>query len=139
MDRDDKIGRTRFAEPPPPPGYDLKPREDKASRTWRMLAHLSALLGYVGVPLGWILGPLLVWLFKKNDYLEVDMHGREAMNFQISWFIWGIIAALSIFILIGFLLVPLIAVANIVLTIVGAVKADRGELYRYPLTIRFFK
>jgi len=111
----------------------------KETNTWAMFTHLSALSGYVGVPFGHIVGPLILWLIKKDQNPVLDAHGKEALNFQISSVIYGIVAFLSIFVLIGFVLLPAVVIANLVLTIVGAIKANNGELYRYPCTIRFLK
>ena len=112
---------------------------DKDTNTWAMFTHLSALSGWIGVPFGHIVGPLILWLIKKDQSPVLDAHGREALNFQISSVIYGIIAAILLIVLVGFVLVPIVVVGNIVLTIVGAIKANNGELYRYPLTIRFLK
>jgi len=104
-----------------------------------MLCHLSALVAYIGVPLGHVIGPLVVWLIKKDQYSLVDDQGKEALNFQISVTIYGIAAGLLIFLLIGFVLLPAVIIFDLVMTIVGAVKANQGIAYRYPLCIRFVK
>lgn len=104
-------------------------------RTWEVLCHLPPLLGYV-FPLGWIIGPLIVWLLKKAEYTSVDTHGREVMNFQISWLIYAVACIPLCFVVIGFFLLILLAVAGVVLSILGAVRASSGTLYRYPLTLR---
>jgi uncharacterized Tic20 family protein len=69
----------------------------------------------------------------------VDAHGKESLNFQISMTIWTILAGLSMLAVIGFLLLPVAVVTNVVLVIIASIKASNGELYRYPLTIRFLK
>jgi uncharacterized protein len=114
------------------------PALQKPDRTWDILCHLSALAGFV-VPLGNIFGPLVIWLIKKDQISSADAHGKESLNFQISMTIYGIVAALSIFAIIGFVLLPAVLIANLILIIVAAVKASNGEFYRYPLTIRFLK
>lgn len=101
-----------------------------------MACHLAALFGYV-VPLGWILGPLVVWLVKRNEFPFVDDQGKESLNFQITIIIYGIVSFLLCFLLIGFLLLFLLAIFHIVMVVVAAVKASSGQSYRYPLTIRF--
>jgi uncharacterized Tic20 family protein len=129
-----------------PPFQPINPTADQSStRAWEVLCHLSAAAGFI-VPFGNIIGPLIVWLVKRGESLGVDAHGKESLNFQISWTIYGAIlgaltAALWI-ILIGFLFVPVLIigfVAMVILTVIGAVKASNGQLYRYPLTIRFLK
>ena len=109
--------------------------EDKQ---WGMLAHLSAFSGFL-IPFGNIGGPLLVWLLKKDGSPFIDDQGKESLNFQISMTIYMIVAALSAFVLIGFLLFPLVLLMWLVLTIVASVRASNGEPYRYPATIRFFQ
>ena len=107
------------------------------NRNWDVLCHLAALAGFIGIPLGNVIGPLVVWLIKKDEIPSVNQHGREALNFQISMTIYTIIAAFSFFIAIGIILFPAILLTNLILLIIAAVKANKGEFYRYPLTIRF--
>jgi uncharacterized protein len=107
-------------------------------KNWAMACHLAAFAGWV-IPLGWILGPLTVWLIKRNQFWLVDEQGKEALNFQISLMIYGIIAGILCLILIGFLLLIALAVLQIVLVIIAAIKVSNGEHYRYPLTIRFIR
>ncbi len=107
-------------------------------RTFGMLAHLLALSGYI-IPFGNIIGPLVIWLIKKDQSWFVDDQGKESLNFQISIIIYAIIAGLSIFVLIGILLLPAVWLAGLVLTIIGGIKASEGVIYRYPLTIRLIK
>ena len=117
--------------------YDYLP-PNRDSRTMSMICHLSSFAGALGiVPFGNIVVPLIIWLVKKDDPF-VDHHGREVLNFQISIFIYTIIAAVLCFVLIGFLLLPIVMLANLILTIVAAIRAKDGERYQYPMTIRFF-
>ena len=108
----------------------------KDERLWGMLAHVLALSGYIGVPLGNLLAPLVIWLVKKDQSQFVADQAKESLNFQISLTIYAIISGLSILVLIGIVLLPLVLFAGAILTIVAAVKANNGEFYRYPLTIR---
>ncbi|MBC2962014.1 DUF4870 domain-containing protein [Nocardioides deserti] len=82
------------------------------------------------------LGPLLVMLIKGNQSGYVRAQAVESLNFQLSILIYGIVAFVLAFVLIGFLLLPIVGLIWLVFTIVGSVKASNGELYRYPLTIR---
>lgn len=107
--------------------------------TMAMLCHLLSLLGFIGVPLGNIVGPLIVWLMKKDDDPFVDATGKEVLNFQISATIYGIICALLFLIFIGIILLPILIIAVVIYTIIGAVKAKEGQLYHYPFAIRFLK
>lgn len=110
---------------------------DKDAKKWGMLCHLSALLGLVLVSFGHILGPLLVWLLKRDDHHFIDEQGKESLNFQISMTIYFVVAGLLMFVLIGFFLILILAVANVILVIIASVEAYKGRGYRYPLTIRF--
>ncbi|HET6546659.1 MAG TPA: DUF4870 domain-containing protein [Rhodanobacteraceae bacterium] len=107
-------------------------------RMWATFAHLSALLGFV-IPFGSVLGPLVVWLIKKDQMPLVDDQGKEALNFQITMVIAFIVCCILIFVLIGFLLMFVVALFDLIMVIIAAVRANNGEHYRYPLSIRFIK
>jgi len=105
-------------------------------KNWAMGVHLAGLAGLLGIPFGNVLGPLIIWLLKKDEMPFVNRAGREAINFQISMTIYFFIGGILYFILIGFLVIPLLILAYLVLTVVGAIKAKDGEHYRYPFTLR---
>ncbi len=109
---------------------------DKTARNWAVAAHLSGLSLYLGIPFGNILGPLVVWLIKKDESPYAEQQAKEALNFQISLTIYGIVAALLAVVFIGFLLIPVLFVLQIVLTIVATIRVSEGKPYEYPLTIR---
>lgn len=127
--------------PPPEAGPPPTPVPGSASeeRTWAMLAHLAGLLLFISVPLANIIGPLVVWLIKKDTMPLVDDQGKEALNFQISVTIYLIVSAILIIGMIGIVLVPAVIIFDVVVTIIAAIKANQGEAYRYPLCIRFIK
>ena len=103
-------------------------------RNWATLSHLSSFVVFFGIPSA--LGPLVMWLLRRDEpYAEY--HAKEALNFNISFMIYGAIAALSILLLVGILLLPAVIVTWIVLTIKGAMRASSGEYYSYPMTMRF--
>jgi uncharacterized Tic20 family protein len=124
-------------------------------RNWSMLCHFSALASLL-IPFGNILGPLLVWQLKKTDLPEIDPHGKESLNFQITILVITIIFSFFLFSTIGYgaligspltmfssgiglgLLLALIKLTSWVLVIVAGIKANSGELFRYP-SIRFIK
>lgn len=108
---------------------------EQQERTWGMVAHLAALAGFI-IPFGNIIGPLVIWLMKKDESEFVDDQGKESLNFQISVSIYCLVSALLIIILIGVFLLIAIGILMLVLVIVAAVKANSGEKFRYPLTIR---
>jgi uncharacterized Tic20 family protein len=112
---------------------------DNKEKNFGMLCHLTALSALLGIPFGHILGPLVVWLLKKNDFPFVDEQGKESINFQISMTIYSAVSALLILVAIGVLLLVGIAIVDIVLVIIASIKASNGETYKYPLTIRFIK
>ena len=103
-----------------------------------MLCHLSALAGYI-IPLGNIIGPLIFWLMKKDQYPEVNRQGKESLNFQISMVIYLIISAFLILLIIGIFLLIALGLLNLILVIVAAVKSSQGERFKYPLTIEFVR
>ncbi len=104
-------------------------------RQWAMISHLAGLAGAV-VPLGNLVGPLVVWQLKKAEMPFVDDQGREALNFQITVSLALLACVLLMVVGIGFLLLPAVGIAALVLTIIAAVKANDGERYRYPFTLR---
>jgi uncharacterized Tic20 family protein len=113
--------------------------EAKKAQTWGMLCHLTALSSFVGLVPGHLIGPLVVWLIKRNDYPLVDEQGKESLNFQLSMTIYGIVSAFLCLILIGYLLLPILAVVDLILVIKASIRVSNGEEYRYPFTIRFLK
>ena len=107
------------------------------ARTWSVLCHASALAGLFFHALGFILGPLIVWLIKRGESAEIDANGKESLNFQISMLIYHAIAIILCLVLIGIPILIALWVADIVFVIIASVKTSNGEFYRYPLTIRF--
>lgn len=125
----------RAAEPTPQPTAERKgPSHDE--KNWAMACHLSALAGYLTF-FGFFVGPLIVWLVKKDEYPLVDDQGKESLNFELSILLYYVISGLLVFVLIGIPLLIAVAVFQLVEIIVASVKAKDGELFRYPLTIRF--
>jgi uncharacterized Tic20 family protein len=108
-------------------------------RTWNVLCHASALIGFLVPWAGHILGPLIVWLAKRGDSAEIDAHGKESLNFQISMLIYNLIAGILCLVLIGFVILLILHILNLVLVIVASIQASEGKFYRYPLAIRLIK
>jgi uncharacterized Tic20 family protein len=111
-----------------------------------MLCHLSALAGFTAIPLGNIIGPLIIWQIKKNEFPSVDVHGKMALNFQITAILAIFVTVVAGFVLsffcVGYLLFPLaglIGLADLVLIIINSIKANNGEACKYPCSIKFVK
>ena len=121
---------------PPQPEPSLLDSRDQ--NMWAMLCHLSTLAGFI-IPLGNVIGPLVIWMIKKDVYPLVDDQGKEALNFQISMTIYYVISGILILILIGIPLLIGLALFSLVVTIIAMVKASDGVAYRYPMSIRFIK
>lgn len=106
------------------------------ARNWAMGVHLASFAGFI-VPFGGLLGPLALWLLKKDYSPFVDLHGKAALNFQISMLIWFLLSGLLCLILIGFLLLLILVILDLVFTILNMIRASNGQLPSYPLTIPF--
>ncbi len=114
--------------------YPLTPEE----KNMAVLAHVLAFSTFL-VPLGSILGPLILWLIKKDDSEYIHFHGKESLNFQISCFIYAVISGALVMVLIGILMLIALGIFWLVLVIMAAVKASNGEYFHYPLSIPFIK
>ena len=108
-------------------------------KNWTMFLHLAGLLVVTGIPFANLIGPLVLWLIKKDQSPTIDAHGKEVLNFQITASIALVVSFILAFLFIGFLLLPLVGVAIIVFAIIGAMKANQGVLYRYPASLKLIK
>lgn len=109
----------------------------KDERMWGMFSHLSAFAGYL-VPFGSIIGPLVIWTLKKNESSFVDEQGKEALNFQITILIFKLLSILLWLVFIGILIFAALVIFNIIMVVIASIKANNGESFKYPLSIRFF-
>jgi uncharacterized Tic20 family protein len=122
--------------PGPPPltyGYappSLEPMSPADERMWAMLAHLSELAFSLLAPV------LILAIFGKRSAFVADQ-SKEALNFQLTVLIAGIVSALLILVVIGIFLLIAVGIAAMVFAIIAGVSAYNGELYRYPICIRF--
>lgn len=124
------------ADPPPPTGEPGEAKiSDSDAKTWCLLAHLSPFCGVI-IPLGGILGPLILWLVKKDDHPAIDYHGKEALNFNICFMIYLLVAAFSMIAFVGIILLPAVGITWLVLVIMAAIKVSNGEPWRYPMIFR---
>lgn len=115
------------------------PTPSTEERNWAVIAHLSALTGLVIWGIGIVLGPLIVWLLKKDQMPFVDEQGKEALNFQITVFLAGVVCSSLIFLLIGVPLLVALGIFDFVSVVIAAVKTSEGAAYRYPISLRLIK
>jgi len=107
-------------------------------KQWALICHLSGLCGYI-IPFGNLIVPIIIWSMKKDEMPMVEAHGKEVINFQISFTIWAMVSMIFVFIFVGIFMLIAIAILQVVLIIIAAIKADKDELFQYPLTVRFIK
>jgi uncharacterized Tic20 family protein len=117
---------------------------NKDARMWAMFCHLAALGALVVPVVGSVIGPLVIWQIKKDDFPFVDEQGKEAVNFQISMLLYAVIGSVVCLITcVGAPLMPIVwfavIIVDLIFLLIAAVKANNGFHYRYPLTIRFIK
>jgi uncharacterized Tic20 family protein len=104
----------------------------KDAKTFAMLCHL---LGFFTS----FLGPLIIWLIKKDEDKFIDDQGKEALNWQITFIIGWFVGLITMCIGIGFIILIALGICNLIFCIMGAVKANGGQLYRYPINLRLIK
>lgn len=119
-----------------------QPPNERDARQWNMWCHMSALAGLL-VPFGNVIGPLLIWQLKKAEFPSVEIHGKAALNFQLTVLIAvvaGILLAILLsFFCIGWLLFPVvmvIGVAGMVFAVIAGIKANDGLEYAYPYSLK---
>lgn len=114
---------------------------DREARMWAMFCHLAGVGGLLPIlpVIGSVIAPLVIWQIKKDDSDFVDDQGREAVNFQISVLLYALVAGLLCFACVGFGLLVVVYGLDVVFLVIAAIKANDGQRYRYPLTIRFIK
>jgi uncharacterized protein len=141
----DPLGTPPPSDSVPPPAQPVEPVDyqsstsgytgpppDQDSRTMGMLCHLLGILT-------WFIGPLIIWLIKKDQSAFVNDQGKEALNFQITLFLAYFIGGLTACVVVGFVIILIAWVCAIIFGIMGAIAANRGEAYRYPFAIRLLK
>lgn len=107
-------------------------------RQMGLFLHLSQFANIIFFPLG-IIAPILIWQTQKDKIRGLDAHGKMVTNWMISATIYAVASFILMFVLIGFLTILAVGVMGIVFPIIGAIKANNGELWEYPLTIKFLK
>jgi hypothetical protein len=121
---------------PPPEKPPYVPTEDE--RMWGLIAHLSGLIASLLGGLSF-LGPLIVWLIKKDQSPFVGDQAKEALNFQIAVFIALLVSGVLTLACVGFILLPVVIIGSLIYSIIGALEANKGVYYRYPYTIRLIQ
>jgi len=123
------------SDPPGTPvnysGTSLPVANTKDEKTMAMLAHLLGILGF--------LGPLIIWLIKKDTSAFVDDQGKEALNFHLTMLIGYLIGGVTLWLCIGAFIMAAVWIVSMIFSIVGAMKANQGIAYRYPFAIRLIK
>lgn len=114
------------------------PAVSKDERLWATIAHLSAFAFYFS-GIGHLLGPLIIWLAKRDGNPFVDDQAKEALNFQISVTLYACVAFVLVFVLIGIPLLFALSIFQIICIILAAIKANDGVAFRYPLNLRLIK
>lgn len=119
---------------------------NKDARMWAMFCHLAGLVGLLPIlpVIGSVVAPLIVWQIKKDEFPFVDEQGKEAINFQISMFIYSLAGSIACAITcVGIALIPVVlivvGVCDIIFLVIATIKANNGEHYRYPLSMRLIK
>lgn len=125
-----------------PPAVPPTPPSDASTKQWAAILHFSALTGFI-IPFGNLLAPLVVWQIKKTELPSLDAVGKDVMNFQLSYLIYGV-AATIIAIVGSCLYVPIVlplvvGIAWLVFTILGGIKASNGEPYAFPYVLKLIK
>ncbi len=108
-------------------------------KTFGMFAHLAALAQFVIPTFGNVIGPLVIWLIKKDQSEWVNKQGKEALNFQISIAIYTLVSIILIPLIIGIILLIGIGIFWLIMVILATIRVSEGESFKYPLSIRFIK
>ena len=123
--------------------YNMQPMppavlQTAEERQMGMIMHLSQLVNVLFFPIG-IVAPIVLWQTQKEKMPALDAHGKMVTNFMISMTIYMVVSIILMFVLIGFLTILAAAIMGIVFPIIGGIKANNGELWSYPMTIKFLK
>jgi uncharacterized Tic20 family protein len=123
------------------PPEEMRPspvNREQQTRQWAMFLHLSMLANFVLPPAG-LVAPIVIWQLKKDELPGIDAHGKNAVNWIISAVIYGLVSALLVLVLIGIPMLIALGVLTIIFPIIAGIKANNGEVWKYPLTIPFVK
>lgn len=126
--------------PKPSPGFNLNlsGSPDQQQKQWAMLLHISQLAGFLAPAAGFIV-PIVIWQLKKEEFPSLDVHGKIVANWLISFIIYISISAALTLVVVGVFLLPVIGIVGLAFPIIGAVKANNGEVWEYPGSIKFIQ
>ena len=116
---------------------DFRPWKMELS-SYCMLMHLSQFAGII-VPFGGIALPIIMWATNKDKSSLIDQHGKNILNWMISFYIYVSISAILILLIVGIFALIALCLVAVIFAIIGAVKANNKEMFNYPLTITFIK
>jgi len=111
---------------------------EQQTRQWAMALHFSQLVGHL-IPMGGFIIPIVIWQMQKLKLPGIDEHGKVVCNWIISELLYGILCFMLFFVIVGIPLAMILGVLAIVFPIIGGIKANNGEVWKYPLSIPFFK
>jgi len=112
--------------------------QEQETRRWGLFLHLSVLAGYA-LPIAGVVVPIAIWQLKKDSLPTIDAHGKNAVNWLISLIIYAVVCGILAFAFIGIPLLMALGVVAVVFPIVAGIKANNGEVWRYPMAISFLK
>jgi uncharacterized protein len=113
-------------------------RYTEPERNWAMFCHLSAFAGFF-FPLGGIIGPVVFWLARKDDSEWVDRNGKASLNFQLSMLLYTVLCIPLFFLIVGFFIVFVLVIFEIIAVVIASVRAANGHEFRYPISIPFIQ
>jgi uncharacterized Tic20 family protein len=123
------------------PSWDLiadvgPEKQDQETRKWAFILHISVLAAFV-LPLAGLIAPIVIWQLKKDELPGLDAHGKNAINWIISAAIYLVVSVPLVLVIIGIPMLVALGAAGIVFPIIAAIKANHGEVWKYPLSISF--
>ena len=113
------------------------PADDKELKLWSTLLHLSLLAGLI-IPLGGLIVPIVIYILKKDEIPGLEPHWHVVINWMISAIIYAAISFILMILVIGIFMLWALGLLCLVFPIIGAIKANDGEVWKYPLSIEFF-
>jgi len=118
--------------------WDGPETQEQQTRQWACLLHLSIGAGFA-VPIAGLAVPIAIWQLKKSELPGIDAHGKNAVNWIISKLIYFVICLVLCFVFIGIPLLIALGVVAVIFPMVAAIKANNGEVWKYPMAITFVK